>query len=660
MAALTAVAVLLLAALAPAAPLGTHAQPDLHRHRCGNHPVRFCGSISVPLDWQHPSVSPRIRVSFHWWPAADGHARGTIVAVEGGPGYPSTQSAFWYRGQYGSDLRDHNLLLVDNRGTGASSAIDCPALQTLSATASPRAVQSAAYSCGRALDHRWKYRNGRWVHAADMFGSVAAADDMAALLRALHTGPVSIYGDSYGTFFVQVFAEQHPALVKDAVLDSAYQVRHLAPWYRSTMSGLQRSFNHVCTVALACRKQLGGHGWAVVKALVARLDKKPVNAVVPNAWGQRRRVRVTATGIVNLVSDAGADSAIYRALPAAAEAVVKHRDAAPLARLYAQRLWLDESYARTPYRQYSAGLYTAVSCTDYTQLFSMRDSFAARERQLNAAKAHVSAHAFSPFTVDQWLAQNFNTEALTVCLHWPRVTAGTRSAATAPAKRLAPHVPVLILSGELDIWTPAAGDGLVARQIGGHVKIVHFANATHVVGEEDTACGDTVVREFTAHPFAHLDSSCAAKIPAIHAVGSFPSSLAAVPQLLTTLSQSAGTAGQLAVAAVDTAGDAVSRYEAVGHTHDLGLYAGTVIASHGGTRLTLVNDRLIPGVSVAGTVTIAGNTIGRYRVRATLSAQRVGHPAVSVTASWNNGTDAYATTTVTEQKLKFSGRTPAP
>jgi pimeloyl-ACP methyl ester carboxylesterase len=648
----------------------------LRSHRCGSKPVVDCGYANVPLDWKHTKISPRIRLAYKFWPATDHHARSTIVAVEGGPGYASIGSSPYYRIQYGSDLRTHNLLIVDNRGTGGSTPVNCPKLQKLSPTATPGQMQNAAFTCGRGLDHRWKYTSGGWVHAADMFGTVPAANDMAALIEDLHTGPVSIYGDSYGTYFAQVFSEQHPQLVKDAVLDSAYQVHHLGVWYASTMSGLRQTVNIACSHALACRARIH-NAWKVVGRLVRRLDVHPASAIVPNAAGARRRVTVTAVGMVNLLSDAGADVYIYRQLAAAAEAVVQRHDAAPLARLYAQRLAVDESYRTTPYKEYSAGLYVATSCTDYPQLFSMQSSFSARLKQLKARMARVNPKLFAPFTVRQWLAQNFNTEALTVCLKWPHVDRD-REAPQVPAKHLAKHVPVLILSGKLDIWTPAAGDHMVANQVGGHVRIVHFANSTHVVADQDTVCGDQVVGHFTEHPFGRLNASCAPKVAAIHALGVFPGSLSAVPELghiaavdcnadeicATTTSASKRVMARdrrLAVAAIDTAGDAVERWEAISRNHDLGLYGGRVTASHGGSIIRLAGDELVPGLKVSGTIRVRNMSAGGYSsVTATLRVRDRSGQSVAVGTRWTKATGAHAHAVVRTAHAAFTGTTSAP
>src|SRR4029453_15437888 len=50
----------------------------------------WCGSLRVPFDRTNPAAGT-IRIVFEWYPAEQDPA-GTIVAVEGGPGYPRTGS----------------------------------------------------------------------------------------------------------------------------------------------------------------------------------------------------------------------------------------------------------------------------------------------------------------------------------------------------------------------------------------------------------------------------------------------------------------------------------------------------------------------------------------------------------------------------------------
>ena len=60
--------------------------------RCGTSPAAYCGTLKVPLDWQIHG-GPDISVCYRWYPAtATGRPEGTVLPVEGGPGYPSILS----------------------------------------------------------------------------------------------------------------------------------------------------------------------------------------------------------------------------------------------------------------------------------------------------------------------------------------------------------------------------------------------------------------------------------------------------------------------------------------------------------------------------------------------------------------------------------------
>ena len=128
-------------------------------------------------------------------------------------------------------------------------------------------------------------------------------------------------------------------------------------------------------------------------------------------------------GLLDLVSDAAEDSQIYQQLDAAARAYLQQGNAAPLLRLYAQRLSSDEAYFDQPLKEYSVELYFASACTDYPQLFDLGASRrAALSRNCSRPSRRLPAGTFEPFTTAEWLSQDENTEALTGCLQWPRPT----------------------------------------------------------------------------------------------------------------------------------------------------------------------------------------------------------------------------------------------
>src|ERR1700722_2459207 len=103
---------------------------------CPGESLAWCGRINVPYQYGQPKAGT-IKLGFMWYPAAAGTPDGTVLAVQGGPGYATTDYATDYydlfaRGGTGghlSLLNTENLLLVNLRGTGNSSPFTCRALQ---------------------------------------------------------------------------------------------------------------------------------------------------------------------------------------------------------------------------------------------------------------------------------------------------------------------------------------------------------------------------------------------------------------------------------------------------------------------------------------------------------------------------------------------------
>ncbi len=643
--------------------------------RCETSPLAYCGRLAVPLDRSNAG-SPDISIAYRWYPASaptDGRPSGTVVPVEGGPGYPSIgsvsypsgSSAGGYSAMYGPLLKRWNMLAVDNRGTGESTLLDCPALQTFSGPTGTEAFQQTAAGCAEELNHRWKYADGEWVHASDLFTSAPAAEDLASVVKALDVGKVDLYGDSYGSFFAQVFASRFPSLLRSLTLDSTYETIGLDPWYRSTVAAMPADFDAACSRSSACSEAAAGPSWTRVVALAERLRAGAVSGVVPGATGAMEHVSMNAIGLVDLINDAAGDPHIYRELDAAARALLDAGDAAPLLRLYAQRLYEDEDYFTAPVSEYSDELYLAVSCLDYPQLFQMSASPAVRTTQLTAAQAALPTSTFSPFSIDEWLQQDQNTEALTACLDWPAPTVAQPPVLAKPPL-LPSSLPVLVLGGELDTWTPPSGVPKVLEEIGGHARFIELANSTHVVGEGDTECGGSLVQRFVQNPSAidSLSAACATAVPPIHAVGVYAATLS--EELPLQPSPGATTSAldlRLAAAAVSTAGDAIARYEAIEARLDHGLAGGTVHASDGGLLLKLRRDRLVPGVSISGIVKLTpdANAWEGYAVQAALSAKAPGVRHASLKAAWTTaGAGAQVQLTGSVDGQRVAGTMPAP
>lgn len=568
-------------------------------HRCDLVPpaVTWCGSLSVPLDPEQP-IAATIRIGFAWIAAAH-RTQSTVVAQEGGPGYPSTGSLSSFVSLFGPLLQNRNLLVVDARGTGRSAPIDCAPLQ--SEPSPSTRIGSAIRRCGRQLNHTFPLAGGGFVHASDLFTTSNAVGDLAAVIRSLQLAPVDFYGDSYGTFFGQSLLARYPKLLRSVVLDSAYEAYGLDPWYRSSVETARQSFDAVCARAPDCPP---GSSWKRIERLAESLRVAPITGRAPALDGSLTKITVDVTALVNIVNDAGYDPDPDRQLDAAARAYLDNHDPIPLLRLYAQDVGWDYSDYSGRAVDYSDGLYFAVACTDYQQLFSMNAAPALRRQQLTAAISSLPTNTFAPFTTAEWITVLPYTESYSACVDWPTPT--HRSAAAVPdaASLSTSAVPVLVLNGEFDSLTPSADGARVAKQIGSTARAVIAANTVHLVALDGAhPCGSRLVRTFVADPHWPLDASCADHNPPIRAVSAFPGRLDQTPPA--TGAQDV-TSRRIAGLAVALSGDVVARSRYLDGGSDRGLRGGKIRYDVAGAELCRV--RWTADTEVSGRVKFDGAT----------------------------------------------------
>jgi pimeloyl-ACP methyl ester carboxylesterase len=518
---------------------------------CPSAPEVRCGTIEVPWFWDRPHEGESLTVRFRVFPRSNPAAPPAtpIVAMEGGPGYGSIGSAASYRFLFEPLLRERDLILMDQRGTGGSGAIDCPDLQNGIGDYA-RAVAGCAELLGPA---------------ANAYGSAAAADDLAAILAALEVPRVIVYGDSYGTYLAQTFAIRHPELTEAVVLDAAFDDQ-FDPFARDAAAALRRSWATLCDRAGTCPRIL-----TRIRRAARALERRPLVGTGVDSSGAAYEIRLTGTGLAQLLYDATYVFTIYRDLPAALASWARG-DPAPLLRLAAEDLVVLGGGGSPA--SYSEGAYAAIACHDYPTIWDRSATVPERRAQLDAAIEGLATDAFAPFPTDLWLRFPYEDQLVRGCLHWPAPDAGG-----APTPTLGPHadVPVLVLNGEFDVTTPLvnASDAAAAWP---NATFVPVANEIHVTALYDyERCASRIVRRFVRTLDAG-DTSCADETPEIHVVEAFPERLADAPAARPGGPGDESTIAdrRIAWAATETVADAFNRWWNE-------LYGGTGAGLRGGT-----------------------------------------------------------------------------
>jgi len=568
----------------------------------------LCGSLARPWD-PTGAVPGSLSVGFAFVPATDtsGPVLGTAVPHEGGPGYSTTGSASSYAAMYGALLTRRNLLLVDQRGTGRSAPIDCPELQDLTTT-----YAAAAARCARRL--------GAHAH---LFGTKLSADDLAAVIDALGLGHVDVYGDSYGTFFAQVFASRHPDQVRSLVLDSAYPTYGETAWYPTQTLAMRRSFDLVCARTATCAA-LGVRTSSRLTTLVKSVRRAPLRGTVTGGDGLRHRITVDAPALVSLVFNATYGPVTYRELDAAIRSWQKGRDGLPLLRLVAE-MQFPGGGTSDPV-DYSEGADAAVACQDYPQLFDMTKSPHVRRLQLAEAVVRESAKhpsLYAPFTIREYLRSDW--QELDWCTTWPTAPAAYRQGPVLPPTgRYPATVPVLVLSGELDsITTPAEG-AIVARQWPDAVQVI-VANSFHVTADADSdECAVRVLRAFVAAPTRRSVASsraCTRVVPPVRATAAFRTRNSDAPP---ARALAGSTTSRIRLSTVrtttETVADLMDRWYQTYEIGGVGLRGGTWTADgYDDVVFTLSRYRLVRDLAVSGTV-----VWNRYTHRVTVVLTTIG------------------------------------
>jgi pimeloyl-ACP methyl ester carboxylesterase len=588
-------------AATPSAP--TLQVGGLTLHRCRSD--AWCGVLPRPLD---PAgvIGGTVPVYFEYYPhTAAAPATGTLVAAEGGPGYATTGSRDDYLALFGALRAGYDVLLMDYRGTGGSGALNCT-----EAERAPQLTESNIGACGRSL--------GR---AAAFYRTALAADDLAALLDALAIDRIGLYGDSYGTYFAQVFALRHPQQLRSLVLDGAYPLS--GPdyaWYPNIAPAMRRKFDVACERASACRA-IPGSSMDHIAPVIEQLRTNPVTAHVRYGAGRVRDFTADASALAIVMFSGYPPYATVRELDAAARAFADG-DRLPLLRLMAETLGVvdsrEPSHATT---KFSEGFAAAVFCQDPPHIFDMHlppaERLAARDRIIAARKASAP-DTYEPFTIDEYRRMPLDYAYIDQCVRWPAAAPGSAPLTFEGARY--PQVPVLVVSGELDDQTSIA-DGEAAAAHYPHARHIVMVNNFHVnaLPRARSECGATLVRRFMSELDVG-DDRCAADMPPVPLVPRFARHLHELPPARALAGNEGDEAALRAVsAAILTCEDVITRAAEYGSGRLVGLRGGTftVVNQGDGYRLLLHQVRWTEDLIASGRIDVTD----RGRARAILAVQ---------------------------------------
>lgn len=393
-----------------------------------------------------------------------------VFFFSGGPGQAATE-ATWFADSWHRD--EHDVVLVDLRGTGEGHALDCPSGGSDEDPQSylrPFLSQGTGFAaCRDELSKR-----------ADLtqYTTGIAMKDVDELRDALGYRQIDIEGGSYGTRAAMEYIRLFPGRVHAAVLYSLVPVENRAPLFHARAA--QRAYDLMvrqCAGEAPCRAAYPALRTDAA-TIMKRLRARPARVTVPDPATKRPvEVALTASGFADALRVMLYGIESERRVPLLLSRALDG-DYRPFA---AAGLESNRGFSKS----IRTGLMLSFTCAEDT--WRIRPEEVERE----------SAGSF--------LGTLRVKAQLAACSVWPR--------GKVPAGYYRPpesRVPVLFVSGQLDPVTPPEW---------GEVALRRFPNGVHIVAPGGThtptsPCIEGLARElYATGSVKGLDLSCVARDP---------------------------------------------------------------------------------------------------------------------------------------------------
>jgi pimeloyl-ACP methyl ester carboxylesterase len=464
----------LLPALALAlSPATSHASSVLSFTPCSGLPRMSCTDLPVPLD-RSGAAPGMIALSVARELSGPAPASSAVLMLAGGPGQAAVPFGEFAAQSMAPALHGRDMLVFDQRGTGSSDPLSCPALESPRGTIE-RVFQQCAEQIGR-------------VRGA--FTTQESVQDIEALRRATGYQKLVLYGTSYGTKVALEYAERYPEHVEAMVLDSVVPSDGPEPFAIPTFEALPGVLRELCSNN-ACAG-ITPEPVADLTQLIARVRRHTLAGSVYDGLGHRHDARLDEQSLLNVLLAGDLNPALRALLPAAIHSALRG-EPDPLLRLEALSEGLIPNVPVSRHEEAvgeeaDEALFVTTTCEEAPFPWQRGAPAATRLAEALGFLKAQPASEFAPFDAGTALSSSL----VTACSAWPDASPPP------PAQSALPDVPTLILSGAQDLRTPTSGALKVAARIpGAQVEVVPFTGHS-VIGSDLTGCAAKAVASFFA------------------------------------------------------------------------------------------------------------------------------------------------------------------
>ena len=258
-----------------------------------------CATLPVPLE-RGGGVPGTLSLSVERRAAGAVPTRDAVLALAGGPGQAALPLGEFIAKAIGPALASRDLLVFDQRGTGASDPLSCASLSTFSTRTIAQLFERCALQIGPS-------RGG--------FTTLESVEDIEAIRQAAGYEKLVLYGTSYGTKVALEYAERYPQHVESMVLDSAVPTSGPEPFAIPSFQAISPVLAELCS-ARACAG-ISSNPLGDIERLAAQLRRHRLSGSAYDGSGRRHATTLDEVGLFDILEAGDLNPALRALLPAA-------------------------------------------------------------------------------------------------------------------------------------------------------------------------------------------------------------------------------------------------------------------------------------------------------------------------------------------------------
>jgi Predicted hydrolases or acyltransferases (alpha/beta hydrolase superfamily) len=395
--------------------------------------------------------------------------QGPIFYMAGGPGEAATELADLVIGW--GDADEHDVVLVDERGTGDGNRLDCRSRNSddnLEGYLNGPFDAEAARACREELQKKYDL---------SQYTTPNSADDIDEVRAAMGYDKINLNGGSFGTYAAQIYMRRHGEHARTAYLASLVTLSDRVPLYHAEAAqlGLNQLFKD-CDQDAACHTAYPKLGEDFA-AVLNKVREAPVATWVKHpATGARTEIHLTERAFADAVRTMMYRSQKARELPLLIEQALSG-DFSPFAKAALRS-------SRDIYSGGGMGLHYCITCGEFVR--------------------RIRPEEVEPATRGSFLGPWRVRDQMAACKNWPETEL--------PNDYFEPfrlETPAVLVSGATDSASPPKW---------GEVVKSYMPNAIHVVvpggaHTPENECTRSIRHElFRTGTTQGLDTGCIAKV----------------------------------------------------------------------------------------------------------------------------------------------------